>query len=263
MQTYVINLARRPDRMSAMTAQLEALQIPYTRIDAVDAKDEHIPDIETRIARTGPLGPIARGDACCSLSHILCWELFVANSTERYALILEDDVTLRRDCLKLFAELARLPEEVDLLKLECYGGASRQILVGKETRILPEFRVAPLHSRHTGSGAYLISRTLAARLLEDKRLWPFTIDHMLFNPDISPMTAVARPYQLIPAIARQIELKTDSDIEEWRIPFRALSWFYIRRELRRTWTGLALLPKQILDVVSGKSRVIQVGLAPE
>ena len=38
MRIFVINLARRPDRMAAMAAQLERLGLAYERFDAVDAK---------------------------------------------------------------------------------------------------------------------------------------------------------------------------------------------------------------------------------
>ena len=261
MQTFVINLARRPDRMSAMTAQLDALRIPFTRIDAVDARDEFVPGIGTRIAPAGPLGPMARGDACCSLSHIRVWETFVSTPGDRYALVLEDDVTLYRDGPALLAQFSNLPADVDLLKLECYGNASRRILVGTQTPTSPEFQIAPLHSKHTGSGAYLISRTLAARLLQDDRPWPFSIDQMLFNLDISPIAGVCRPYQLLPAVAAQTNLKTDSDIESWRVPFRALNRVYLARELRRAGISLGVLPRQILAVLSGQSHFVRVDLA--
>jgi hypothetical protein len=38
MRIFVINLARRPDRMAAMAAQLDRLGLAYERFDAVDGK---------------------------------------------------------------------------------------------------------------------------------------------------------------------------------------------------------------------------------
>ena len=254
---YVINLARRADRLKRISEQLEALDIAFTRIDAVDARTVSDEEIAPLFATEGKYGVVAKGDRCCTLSHIRCWEIFLENSAE-HALVLEDDVVLHPDAAGLLSDLAWLPKDIDLLKIESYGPASQRILVGRQTRVATGTSIAPLHSKHTGSGAYIMTRALAAWLLKEVRVWPMSIDQMLFNPHISPITANIRPYQLIPAIAKQLDLKESSDIEEWRAPLRQPGWPSLKRSLRRAYNDLSIVPRQMFDVFTGRSQLIKI-----
>ncbi len=256
-QTFVINLARRQDRLQFMAGQLERLGIDFTRIDAIDAKEVNEADIACVFAADGKYGRIPKGDMCCTLSHVRVWTAFVASGAE-YGLVLEDDVELHSDSSALLGDLAWLPGEVHLLKLESYGSSTQRILVGAPVRIASGTSIAPLHSKHTGAGAYILSRSLAAWLLKEITIWPMAVDHMLFNPHISPITSLIRPYQLIPAIAKQRDLKIDSDIEEWREPLRTLNWGSLRRSIRRAYNDVSIVPRQALDVFMGKSRLVRI-----
>jgi glycosyl transferase family 25 len=191
------------------------------------------------------------------LSHVLCWQTFV-NSAAQHALVLEDDVLLHADAAALLADVSWIPAHVQLLKIESYGPASQRILVGKPTRVASGTSIAPLHSKHTGSGGYIITRALAFWLLNEVRVWPMSIDQMLFNPHISPITDIIRPFQLIPALAKQVDLKESSDIEEWRAPFRRPGWATIKRSIRRSYNDLSIVPRQVLDVFIGRSRLIRI-----
>src|ERR1017187_7306275 len=94
MQIYLINLARRPDRLSAMNRSAAGLGLNLTRIAALDAGQTAPPGLDNaRFDDAGPLGEIPRGDKCCTLSHAKAWEEFVA-SGKAYAAVLEDDVVL-------------------------------------------------------------------------------------------------------------------------------------------------------------------------
>ena len=89
MRIFLINLARRPDRLAAMTRAAGGL--PLRRIEAVDARDPG--DLDGLFEEAGPLGEIPRGDKACLLSHRAAWQEFVA-SGEAHATFLEDDVIL-------------------------------------------------------------------------------------------------------------------------------------------------------------------------
>jgi len=67
MQIYLINLARRPDRLAAMTGQAVALGLALERVEAQDA--ESAQGLERWFAPAGPLGEIPRGDKACRLCH--------------------------------------------------------------------------------------------------------------------------------------------------------------------------------------------------
>src|ERR1700761_93971 len=94
MDIYLINLARRPDRRTAMEAQARRLNLTLIRQDALDARDIKPQAIDRWFQTGGPLGEIPRGDKCCSLSHRAAWEQLVSSGAD-YAAILEDDVVLQ------------------------------------------------------------------------------------------------------------------------------------------------------------------------
>ena len=79
MDLYLINLARRPDRLASMQAQAERLGLRFTRLEALDARDADPAAIDRWFRGGGPLGEIPRGDKCCSLSHRMAWEKLVAS----------------------------------------------------------------------------------------------------------------------------------------------------------------------------------------
>lgn len=254
---YVINLARRADRLERISEQLAILEIPFTRIDAVDARLVRDEDIAPLFTTNGKYGVVAKGDRCCTLSHISCWRTFL-KSRASHALVLEDDVVLHSDAAALLSDLSWLPGDVHLLKIESYGPASQRILVGAQKRVATGTSIAPLHSKHTGSGAYIMTRALAEWLLREVRGWPMSIDQMLFNPHISPITEIIRPFQLIPAIAKQVDLKESSDIEEWREPLRQSGWPTLKRSIRRAYNDVSIVPRQLLDVFMGRSHLINI-----
>ena len=83
MRIYLINLARRPDRLAAMAAQAQGLELRLERVEALDAADAEA-GLDAWFEPGGPLGEIPRGDKACLLSHRRAWELF-AESGEAHA----------------------------------------------------------------------------------------------------------------------------------------------------------------------------------
>lgn len=240
--------------MARMSEQLNRLGIVFTRLSAVDAQS--IPDAEAdrHFAAEGLFGRVPKGDQCCTLSHVRFYESLLATNA-RYGLVLEDDVELRADAPRLLGDLSWLPNNVRLLKIEMI---TRRVLVGKLERVEEGISIAPLRSKHSGSGAYIIERSLAEWILNEVRIWPITIDHMLFNPHISPITKVARPYQLVPAIASQPNAKLDTDIDAWRHAQRKRGLRSLKRSLKRGYSDVIVFPGQLLEVISGRSRLVRI-----
>lgn len=87
MQTYVINLDRRPDRMADISAHLTELGLPFERISAVDGK---LWDGQgwKKQGRSRP--DYWRGAAGCYFSHIRALETAVARKIFP-CIIVEDD----------------------------------------------------------------------------------------------------------------------------------------------------------------------------
>lgn len=248
MRIYLINLARRPDRLAAMTA--EARGLPLTRIDAVDAASAEAAGIDRWFAASGPLGEIPRGDKCCLLSHRSAWETFVATG-DAHAVFLEDDVRLSPSAAALLTSDGWIPPSVQVVKLEHYGPPGQRVLLNELRQVGEDFMLGRMLSRHTGAAAYILSRGAAEALLGETR-FNLPVDHLLFNPNNSALFASLAPWQLVPAIARQTEFVGEkSDIDGTRAGLRRWSLRYLLRELVRFGYDLRLLPMQFMALRRG------------
>jgi glycosyl transferase family 25 len=259
MRAYLINLARRKDRLTAMTAQFARLGLEFTPVEAVDARTVPDCDIERWFTAAGPLGVLPKGDKCCTLSHRRAWQMLAA-SGESHAAIFEDDVVLTPQATLLLRDASWVAPDIGLVKLEQYGPPSQRVLVGESCEVRSGFRIARLYSRHTGAAAYVISRGAAQMLLDGVDRYALPVDHLLFNPNNSPIFAALAPWQLIPAIAKQREFVGEkSDIEGWRVGMRKLGWTFIRRETIRASYELRLVPRQLWSLLRGKTRLVRIG----
>src|SRR6185437_10822114 len=217
MRIFLINLARRPDRLAAMNAASAGLGLNLHRIDALDAKTAG--SLDGLFAANGPLGEIPRGDKACLLSHRMAWEQFLAGG-ESHAAVLEDDVVLSPSARRFLKDADWIPPGIDLVKLEHHGPQGQSVLLSDFKEVGSGFRIARMHSRHTGAAAYILTRRAAQLLLEEPR-FDLPVDHLLFNPNNSSLFARLAPWQLLPAIARQKEfVGAKSDIEGTRKPLR-------------------------------------------
>ena len=260
MRIFLINLARRPDRLAAMTEALGRLGLGFTRIDALDAGTAS--DLGTAFDDAGPLGEIPRGDRACLLSHRAAWRAFAATGDD-HAVILEDDVVLSPSAAHFLKHTNWIPPGVELIKLEHYGPRGQSVLLSDFRDVGPpfgkqHFRLARMHSRHTGAAAYILSRRLAEKLLAQQR-FNLPVDHLLFNPNNSPLFAALAPWQLLPALARQQDfIGEKSDIEKTRVTLRAFTPSYIKRELIRFGYDLKLLPRQLALAATGRARFTRI-----
>lgn len=258
MDIYLINLARRPDRLAAMASQAEKLGLRLTRRNARDARDAGDGTLDRWFRSGGPLGEIPRGDKCCSLSHRDAWQA-LRDSGADYAAVLEDDVVLKDGARFVLGGSDWIPKGVNLIKLEHYGPAGQSVLLSDFVNVDQDFRIARMHSRHTGAAAYILSRKAADILLAIPQ-FDLPVDHLLFNPNNSKAFARLQPWQLLPAIARQQDFIGDkSDIENWRVGLRKFDLTYARRELIRFGYDLKLLPRQLALLATGRARFINVG----
>jgi glycosyl transferase family 25 len=258
MQTFLINLARRPDRLMKMSDQLAGLAIPVQFVAAVDARN--LPDAvaDRTFAVDGPLGPIPKGDKCCTLSHMRAWSMFLS-SGDSHGVILEDDVALDPEAGAMLRDPSWIPRDIGLLKIEHYGPEGQRVLMDDFVDIQGGRQIGRMLSRHTGAAAYILTRDTAALLLMWHEQWTLPVDHMLFNPNNSPLTERLQPYQLTPAIARQSEaIGGRTDIDEWRAGQRDLSWRFVKREMVRAYYDMRLLPSQLASLARREADFVRV-----
>ncbi|HEV2518560.1 MAG TPA: glycosyltransferase family 25 protein [Devosia sp.] len=193
---YYINLASRPDRRKFMEQQFERLGIVAERIDAVTIAD-------VGAANADPPKPLAMTpvEIACTMSHEKTW-CRMLDAGQQFALLLEDDAVIG-DGLKAFLEPALCDGlQPDLVKLETFYDRVR---LGRAVRhVSDRFGVHQLLASHFGTAAYIISATMARRVLADPRLRRMSIDRYLFTRD-GPVIPHRGLYQANPAPVVQLQ----------------------------------------------------------
>jgi glycosyl transferase family 25 len=262
MKIYVINLARRTDRLERIDAQLCALDLPYERIDAVDAQTVSDRDLAPHwTAGTRAWTAVTRGAKCCYLSHARAWRRLVGDG-DNFGVILEDDARLHADAAHFLSSESWIPADAQLIKLEVnFLRRNRKVLIGRGRDAGRGYELAPLLSKHMGSGGYVLSRAGARTLLDASHVMAQTVDAFLFNPGVSPVFSILQPLQLNPAVIAQSTETGMSDLAAWRIEARARR----PRGIRRALAGLSAsleefggVSRGALALVMGKARLVEI-----
>lgn len=159
----MINLDRAPERLARISAQLQRLQLPYTRLAAVDARvltpaQQALLD-EPAFHRKHGMTPVP-GELGCYLSHVEVMRAFLAGEAE-YALVLEDDVLLQASLPAVLQGLMNNPRRWDVAKLSAVHRGTPQPYL----EVAPGHQLAVMLSRCTGSSAYLMNRRAAEAYL--------------------------------------------------------------------------------------------------
>jgi GR25 family glycosyltransferase involved in LPS biosynthesis len=169
--TYVINLAKRPDRLHRSLAQHQRLGLPSQRFAAVDGESLRAHEIDPRLialsydtsenarwdrhVQAGQMRQLSAGEIGCALSHVALWRLMQVRQFERL-LILEDDIRFRSDfAAALPVYWRQLPAAWDIVFLGQHAVAECEQLDANLTRPRYQF----------GAFAYVLSRRGASRLL--------------------------------------------------------------------------------------------------
>lgn len=115
---YLINLARSTDRLAACARQLDAHDLSYERIDAVDGDDMHSSTIRDvyDFNKSSYHKHMTEGEIACYLSHVKTWQRIVDEKLD-YAVILEDDILLQEGIQQALNAIASIDEPWDLIKL--------------------------------------------------------------------------------------------------------------------------------------------------
>ena len=177
MKAFVINLKRRPDRLEEMQRNLGSINLPFERIEAVDARSENVSsEISHGKARIyARFDPPPIGQVGVYLSHRKIWQ-HILDKDISSALIFEDDVKpVDWDPAVLDVDISQYG--LDHLRLleytSVYPGSTVIAPACTGQRLLGRV----LSSRNTyGTGASIMTRTGAAKCLAAGKFW-FNIDH--------------------------------------------------------------------------------------
>jgi GR25 family glycosyltransferase involved in LPS biosynthesis/GT2 family glycosyltransferase len=162
---YVLNLDRRPDRLTKIDAQLRRFGINYTRIAGVDGTDPAVAEDHRTDERINRKQLPGVGIFGCLLGHIRILEAAKA-AGHRRVLIFEDDAVLHRDFARQLDRVRKLPAWKMI-----YLGA---IQINWDRVQLDGDRYLAEHTH--GLHAYLLDTSCLSELLETMRSRQWTPD---------------------------------------------------------------------------------------
>jgi glycosyl transferase family 25 len=181
-----------------MTATAARLGFSFIRVPAVDGQDPRVAAAAAAMPAPANGARMSTGAYGCFASHQKFWQLLV-DSGAPHGMVMEDDLDLAEGIAQYLAD-DWVPPQADIVRLETFG-----------TRIhLDRAPVVPAHGRslrrmrstHLGTGCYVISAPMAARLLAETRQFSDPIDQFLFNSG-RPFFPTAQIWQMTPAPVAQ------------------------------------------------------------
>lgn len=249
MAIYVINLARRPDRLENMARQLNGQGLEWSRIEAVDGRDPVTRLDEVAFVRPFMGKELTRAERACFLSHRNAWKTLIA-SDRSHAIVLEDDALIAPD----FGDLARqgLPgaEVPGPIKIEyCEQPWNLPAQVGPLLANAMDGRaeIRQFYSRQHNATGYCFSRSVAQHLLEQTMRASRPVDFVLFDPLL--FQSRFKSFVLVPSLVT-LNDQMGSDIPERQVDrpgwLEGKRRFLMRRLQRRYAAGIrkALLLKE-------------------
>jgi glycosyl transferase family 25 len=168
VKTYVINLARSPDRRRYIEAELERAQMPYEIVAGVDGRELDLNDksiVDPALKSKSYFNP---GVVGCALSHMRVYSKVLADGAP-IALVLEDDVALPTHLTTLVDEVAAHMSGAEAVLLDCAAVPGTQPLLLSAQGAVPlpssRFLAFPLDLRLLNlASAYLITGDACERM---------------------------------------------------------------------------------------------------
>lgn len=196
MKCYLINLDRSPDRLARMDQLLTSLGILYERVSAIDARTFTSEEL-ARYHKQRPNGkPLNQGDIACGATHLSVLKK-IADGTDKYAVVMEDDLYFVEDVSILLKSSKWIPSDADIVKLET---CNQFTALGKRKIKIQEGRYASrLLGRHWGAAIYIISKDAAQEVLSAFTAGMDCIDNHMFGENSS----IYKVYQVHPAVGVQ------------------------------------------------------------
>lgn len=256
MLRLLINLDRSPDRLKEfhLTFAEKCPGLSFTRIQAVEGKtlskdylQSLLPPLYSGM-KVDFLGQLIDTEVGCFLSHKKCWQALL-DSTEQWALIMEDDIELSSDAMSYMSDESWIPDGVSIVQLHVFCNYPK-ILSHKTVKplesgrkLIRQYRPAPM-----GCLAYLINREAATLAIDLSKKIPAPVDDFLFQP-YSSFRQHFETWTLSPAVVRP-KSNVESTIggpkkRSKRKKFLALNVHPVRvwRKIKRKWAYLFLCEK--------------------
>jgi glycosyl transferase, family 25 len=194
---YYINLATRPDRRDFMEAQLAALGLAGTRIEAATPADLTAEEVALYCDGHQPRY-LRRKELACTRSHERAWQAML-DAGEGRALILEDDAELSPHLPAFLAEIDCF--DTDIVRLEATGPRIRVFPPKAASNSGIDLR--PFRSTPVGAAGYILKAAAAKHLLGHPAFRQRQTDLVLYDPFEEPGASLTR-LQTVPGLVQQL-----------------------------------------------------------
>jgi len=190
MQVLIINVPHATERMAFMAAQMDALGLPWERMEGITPDTLSPPENDPVWHRWQR--PLRATEMALCASHVAAWRRIL--ELGQPCLVLEDDAVLAAGTPEFLAG-ARALSGVDHISLETR--ARKKVMARRQHTSLPMRR---LYQDRTGSAASVIYPSGARKLLDRVRLVGGPSDAVISS------TYALASYQADPALAVQLDL---------------------------------------------------------
>ena len=121
MDIFVINLDHATERLAKVKEQLDALELPFKRINAIDGQTLDLDNsrLEKKNFKLTQLRECTLGELGCAESHRKAWTKILKDK-KPYSLILEDDVLLPENLPQVLS-LIEASKSLDIINLSSTG----------------------------------------------------------------------------------------------------------------------------------------------
>lgn len=176
LNAYIINLDSAKDRWSFVEQSFVGTRFTVCRISGVDgyALKLPIPEYSEALYRCFHGRPTAPGHVGCYLSHVKAMKAFLATDDE-YALIGEDDLTLRPDFEEALTAALRHSKHWNILRLTGLSRGRPAALA----KLCGDYSLCVGFGRLKGTGAYVVDRAAAKALSTGMLPMRLPIDHAM------------------------------------------------------------------------------------
>lgn len=192
IKTYVINLERASERRNYI---LELLKLySFLSVEVINAvegnrltKDEISYYFDEPLSYKRYGRNLNKGEIGCTLSHFKCYHSLL-NSSEEFALILEDDITILRDLNTIQKITKEMSGEKPIILL-----LSGDYWYVREKEISNDYYISDVYDA-VGSYAYLINRCAAELILKNNNKASCAADNWSLYKSQGVFIKAIRPY---------------------------------------------------------------------
>lgn len=207
---FVLSMASDFERRAKIETSLNLVGLNFIFVDAIDGRINHI--------KRSPNSKLTNTEAACSLGHLNIYKSLVSSSDE-YAIILEDDVSIIENNIHLLKDLI---EKIDCTLPAVYvlggqeGIRSAKYFVGKKVASLGHINILQSYKSSDyifRTCCYLITKTAAKNIISLNQDLIFAADSWY---EFKNRQLILEPYLVQPGLFAHPTDLTSSHIEASR-----------------------------------------------